>query len=51
MENAEWLEILKNAPFGIFHWSVFENHINISEDFEDGTLSDIIWVHDANYVL
>jgi len=51
MENAERLEILKNEPFGIFHSKIFDNKILISEDFEDGQLSDIIRVHDSNYVL
>jgi len=51
MENAEWIEILKNEPFGIFHAKHFHSKILISEDFEDGMLSDIIRVHDANYVL
>jgi len=36
MENAERLEILKNAPFGIFHSRPLAPKILISEDFEDG---------------
>ena len=51
MENAEWLEILKLKPFGILHRKIFESKIDLSEDFEDGMLSDIIRVHDGNYVL